>query len=37
VKCPDHGVRQARLPWAEPGRRFTLLFEALSIDVPSVD
>ena len=33
VKCPDHGVRQARLPWAEPGSRFTLLFEALAIDV----
>jgi transposase len=33
VHCPDHGVRQARLPWAEPGSRFTLLFEALAIDV----
>jgi transposase len=33
VKCPDHGVRQARLPWSEPGSRFTLLFEALAIDV----
>lgn len=33
VNCPDHGVRQARLPWAEPGSRFTLLFEALAIDV----
>ena len=33
VKCPEHGVRQARLPWAEPGSRFTLLFEALAIDV----
>jgi transposase len=33
VKCPEHGVRQARLPWAETGSRFTLLFEALAIDV----
>lgn len=33
VKCPEHGVRQARLPWSEPGSRFTLLFEALAIDV----
>lgn len=33
VNCPDHGVRQARLPWAEPGSRFTLLFEALAVDV----
>ena len=33
VKCPEHGIRQTRLPWAEPGSRFTLLFEALAIDV----
>jgi transposase len=33
VKCPEHGVRQVRLPWSEPGSRFTLLFEALAIDV----
>lgn len=33
VKCPDHGVRQARVPWAEPNSRFTLLFEALAIAV----
>lgn len=33
VKCPEHGVLQARLPWAEAGSRFTLLFEALAIDV----
>lgn len=33
VKCPDHGVRQARLPWAEPNSRFTVLFERLAIDV----
>ena len=33
VKCPDHGVLQARLPWAEPSSRFTAMFEALAIDV----
>jgi transposase len=33
VACPDHGVRQLRLPWAEPRGRFTTLFERLAIDV----
>ena len=33
VNCPEHGVRQVRLPWAEPHSRFTLLFERLAIDV----
>ena len=33
VDCPEHGVRQARLPWAEPHARFTTLFERLAIDV----
>lgn len=33
VKCPEHGVRQARVPWAEPRSRFTLLFERFAIDV----
>jgi transposase len=33
VSCPEHGVKQARLPWAEPGGRFTHLFEVLAIDV----
>ncbi|MEZ0228736.1 MAG: ISL3 family transposase [Planctomycetota bacterium] len=33
VSCPTHGVRQARLPWAEPRSRFTALFERLAIDV----
>jgi len=33
VKCPDHGVRQVKLPWAEPHSRFTLLFERFAIDV----
>ena len=33
VRCPEHGVRQAKVPWAEPGGRFTNMFEALAIDV----
>src|SRR5262245_28368359 len=32
VGCPVHGVLQIALPWAEPGSRFTALFEALVID-----
>jgi transposase len=31
VNCGKHGVRQTRLPWAEPGSGFTSLFEALAI------
>jgi transposase len=30
-ECPEHGVRVAKLPWAEPAARFTALFEALAI------
>jgi transposase len=33
VSCPDHGVRQIRLPWAEPMSRFTNLFERMAVDV----
>jgi transposase len=33
VECPQHGVKQARLPWAEPRARFTALFERFAIDV----
>ncbi|MGH9121884.1 MAG: ISL3 family transposase [Acidimicrobiales bacterium] len=33
VLCPDHGVRQAHLPWADPMSRFTHLFERLAVDV----
>ena len=33
VRCAEHGVRQVRLPWAEPHSRFTVLFERLAIDV----
>lgn len=32
VECPEHGVVQVHVPWAEPGSRFTALFEALAID-----
>jgi transposase len=30
-ECREHGVRVVKLPWAEPGSRFTALFEALAI------
>jgi transposase len=33
VKCAEHGVKQARVPWAEPSSRFTAMFERLAIDV----
>lgn len=33
VECPEHGVVQARLPWAEPNSRFTMLFERLAIEI----
>lgn len=32
IECAEHGVRQVRVPWAEPGSRFTALFESLVID-----
>src|SRR2546422_1837205 len=32
LSCPTHGIRQLRVAWAEPGSRFTALFEALAID-----
>ncbi len=32
VQCAEHGVRQIRVPWGEPGTRFTALYEALVID-----
>jgi len=35
VDCPEHGVVQVGVPWAEPRSRFTLLFERLAIDVLS--
>lgn len=33
VQCPTHGVKQVRVPWAEPRARFTILMERLVIDV----
>jgi transposase len=33
VNCPEHGVRQVKVSWAEPKSRFTALFERLAIDV----
>jgi len=33
VDCPTHGVKQIRVPWAEPGSQFTALFERLAIDL----
>jgi transposase len=32
VSCQEHGVHQVLVPWAEPGGRFTSLFERLAID-----
>jgi transposase len=33
IRCDEHGVKQVRVPWAEPRSRFTALFETLAIDV----
>jgi transposase len=33
IKCETDGVLQVELPWAEPGSRFTRMFESLAIDV----
>jgi transposase len=33
VKCPEHGVKTAAVPWAEKHSRFTRLFERLALDV----
>ena len=32
VQCSEHGVKQVRVPWAEPGSGFTALMEAFVID-----
>jgi transposase len=32
VRCAEHGVLTARVSWAEPNSRFTMLFERLAID-----
>jgi transposase len=31
VSCPEHGVVSISVPWAEPGSRFTAMFETLVI------
>jgi transposase len=33
VDCPEHGVRQVSVPWAEKGSRFTIFFERFAIHV----
>jgi transposase len=33
MECGTHGVKQVRVPWAEPGSQFTALFERLAIDL----
>jgi transposase len=33
VDCPEHGVAQVKVPWAEARSRFTLLMERFVIDV----
>ena len=33
VACPQHGIRQIRIPWALPGCRLTIPFERHAIDV----
>ena len=34
--CPEHGVRMVQVPWATPGSGFTLLFEALVLQLSQV-
>lgn len=31
IECPEHGVLQVQVPWADEGSRFTALFEGLVI------
>lgn len=33
VKCPEHGVSQVHVPWAEVRSRFTMMFERFAIEV----
>ncbi len=33
VKCPEHGVKNASIPWSEKNSRFTLMFERFAIDL----
>ncbi len=32
-QCPEHGVKTIAVPWAEPGSRFTVMFEAFAVRV----
>ena len=32
-RCPEHGVKTVRVPWAEKDSRFTLHFEALAVEM----
>jgi transposase len=32
AECAEHGVHQIKVPWAEPGSRFTAMFEGLVIE-----
>jgi len=32
-RCPEHGVKTVRPPWAEPGSSFTLAYEAWAVQV----
>lgn len=31
--CPEHGVLTVSAPWAGPGSRFTMLFEAFAVEL----
>ena len=31
-QCPEHGIKTIGVPWAEPGSRFTLLFERAAVE-----
>lgn len=33
VNCPEHGVKNVSVAWAEKSSRFTILFERLAIDI----
>ena len=33
LRCPEHGVRLVAVPWARPDSGFTLLFEALAMEL----
>lgn len=32
-QCPEHGVKTVAVPWAEPGARWTVMFEAFAVRV----